>query len=198
LDQLGGGVFAGPQRIAFGQGSLKQTDQPLDVALTREDEFFAVRTTDGDTGEQSVRLTRNGQFSLNAANELVTQQGHPVLSTDEEPIIIPAGSKPQIGPTGGILINGEPIAQLQVARVANTEALQKMGENLFDFEGSDPREIIDDPLLNPGMIELSGADPIRTLMSVIDASKSAMSNANMMRYHDLLMDRAVNTLGSVA
>ena len=48
-----------------------------------------------------------------------------------------------------------------------------------------------------GFIEASGTAPITELMDLIDSSKSANSNANLIRYHDLLLDRAVNTLGRV-
>ncbi len=54
------------------QGPVKTTQQSLDLALTGEG-FFRVQTEDG------ILYTRNGNFTLNEENELVTQEGWPVL-----------------------------------------------------------------------------------------------------------------------
>lgn len=54
------------------QGSIRQTDNPYDIALEGEG-FLKVQTADG------VRYTRAGNLKLSKDNTLVTQQGYPVL-----------------------------------------------------------------------------------------------------------------------
>lgn len=54
------------------QGSIRQTDNPYDLAL-EGDGFFKVQTADG------VRYTRAGNLKLSKDNTLVTQQGYPIL-----------------------------------------------------------------------------------------------------------------------
>ncbi len=199
LDRLGGGVLAGRQRINFAQGAHRPTNSPLDVALQGKDQFFAIQTTDSDTGETHVRLTRDGRFTLNSAtNELITQSGHRVLDASDQPIVLDGEGVAGIGTSGQILLNGLPTGQqLQVAKVNNLDILTKRGQGLFVFEGKDPREAIQDPTVKPGFIEASGVDPIMTMMQVVAATKAATGNANMIRYHDQVLDRAVNTLGRV-
>ena len=103
LDQLGGGVLAGPQRIGFAPGPLQRTGNPLDVALADDRSFFVVDYTDPATGEAGFRLTRDGRLSLNGAGELVTQSGFKVLDGEGEPIVVPAGSRARIDQAGRVV-----------------------------------------------------------------------------------------------
>ena len=61
------------------QGSFKETGRQLDFALSG-DVFFALQTPLG------IRYTKNGSFSLNNENQLVTQQGYQVLTTNGDAI----------------------------------------------------------------------------------------------------------------
>jgi flagellar basal body rod protein FlgG len=200
LDQLGGGALAGPQRIDFTPGPLKQTGNPLDVALTDDHSFFVVGANDPLTGESAIRLTRNGVFTRNDEGVLVTTSGgHPVLDANDQPIVLPAGEV-SINPRGEVTVNGEAAARIQVARVSDAARprLFKQGENLLAFTGGDPRTPVENPTIRPGFIENSAVDPIKALTQLIEATKAVTSNGNLIRYHDLLMDRAVNVLGRVA
>ena len=197
MDRLGGGVLAGTQRINFTPGTLQKTSNDLDVALIERDHFFAVRSIDPQTGEAQVRLTRDGRFSRNDANELITQSGHKVLDTSDRPIVLTGNGKARINGNAQVTVAGETIAQLQVARVADLDRLSKRGEGQFVFDGRDPRTAVDAPNVRPGFVEASGVDPIMTMMQIVAATKAVTGNANMIRYHDQLLDRAVNTLGRV-
>jgi flagellar basal-body rod protein FlgF len=198
LDRLGGGVLAGPQRIDFTPGALRRGNEH-DVALEDKHHFFAVAVTDPTSGEQAVRLTRDGRFSVNAEGELVLPSGHKVLDDADQPIIIDRNAPFSINGAGRILQNGAEVARLQVTHVEQLDQLTKAGQNLFTYpDGSDLRTILENPTVKPGFIESSAADPIATLMKLVAATKAATGNANMLRYHDLLMDHAVNRLGRVA
>jgi flagellar basal-body rod protein FlgF len=197
LDRLGGGVLAGRQRINFTQAALRPTGNPLDVALQNKNQFFAIQALDSDTGQAMVRLTRDGRFTMNSERELVTQSGKRVLDNSDNPIVLDGPGVATIAQTGQVLLNGEPVAQLQVANVNNLESLNKIGQGLFAFEGADPRQEVLSPNIKAGYIEASGVDPIAAMMQVVGATKAATGNANMIKYHDQILDRAVNTLGRV-
>jgi len=197
MDLLGGGVLAGTQRINFTPGSPQKTGHGLDVALIEKNQFFAIRSLDPDTGETQVRLTRDGRFTRNSADELVTQSGHKVLDASDQPIVVAGRGPATITGEAQIQVNGEIVAQLQVARVADLDRLTKRGDGQFSFEGQDPRIAVEAPNVRPGFVESSGVDPIMTMMQVVAATKAVTGNANMIRYHDQLLDRAVNTLGRV-
>jgi flagellar basal body rod protein FlgG len=200
LDRLGGGVLVGTPRINFDPGALRQTKEPLDVALQQRDQFFAVEVRNPDTGATEVALTRDGRFNRNAAGELVTKSGHRVLDASDRPIVINGNGQASIGRSGEVLVNGDPAgARVQVSRVADLDGLTKRGFGLFAFTGADTRQPIpeSDLELETGHVEASGVDPIMAMMDVVAATKAITSNANMIRYHDQILDRAVNTLGRV-
>jgi len=198
LDRLGGGVLAGPQFVNYSPGSLERTSNPMDLALSDRNSFFAVEYKDPQTGDTGIRLTRDGRFTRNSEGELVTHKGHRVLDTGDMAIILPGDEPVQINPSGDVLQNNELIARIQVTRIPDTGMLIKQGHGLFAYQDKDPRELVENPVIHQGFVEGSGVDPVMVLMRLVDATKAVTTNANMIRYNDLLMDRAVNTLGRVA
>ena len=198
LDRIGGGVLAGPHHIDFTPANLERTSNPLDVALEKENQFFAVLARAPGSDQPSVHVTRDGRLTRNSDGFLVTVAGgHQVLGPDDEPIQLQSGSV-VIDPAGRIQQNGEIVGRLQVAQMSDTDVLQKRGQGLYSIEGpANLRTIVERPSIKTGFVEASGTDPIKALMKLIDATKSVTSHANLIRYHDLLMDQAVNTLGRV-
>ncbi|MGB0767139.1 MAG: flagellar hook-basal body protein [Phycisphaeraceae bacterium] len=201
LDKLGGGIFGKDQRVAFTTGAPVKTDRSLDAALTQDNAFFVVRHTDPRNGEEAIRLTRAGQFTTNAAGELVTQSGQRVLNPDDEPIEID-GAKPVIGRTGDIRLldaQGNLIGREQIQLVrADLAQLRPAGQNLFEMTGGDSRSAIEAPVVLPGHYESSGTNAISTMMEIVAATKAATGNARMIQYHDQMLDASVNTFARLA
>ncbi len=200
LDRLGGGVWAGPQRIAFGAAQLESTGGQLDLALQSEKTFFNIAATNPRTGQAAVRLTRDGRFTRNDDGYLVTgTNGDRVLDENDKPIVLPEGGTVHVDSTGRMMIDGEEVAVLGVSTVNNVDDLVKQGGNLFAWEGgADPRKPAENSGIRQGYVETSSVDPIKALMQLISATKAVTGNGNLIRYHDALMDRAVNTFGRVA
>lgn len=198
LDRLGGGVLAGPQRTSFAAGPIEQTGRDLDVALTDTNSFLAVEQVDPETGVAGVRLTRDGRLAVDGQGYLVNATGHRVLGNNDQPIAVEPNAKITITPDGRLQQNGGDVAQLQIARVNDTAQLEKAGANLFAFKGNDPRVANPNPTLRVGALESSGTNAIATMMNIMATTKAATGNANLIKYHDQLMDSAVNTLGRVA
>ena len=200
LDKLGGGIFGKEQRVSFTTGAPVKTDRDLDVALTEDNAFFAVQYTDPNSGQQDTRLTRAGQFTINAQGQLVTQAGQPVLNIDNEPIEI--DGRAVIGRTGEIRmldVQGNVIGrdQLQVVQ-ADLGALKPSGKNLFEMRGGDSRVAIEQPVLLPGHYESSGTNAISTMMEIVSATKAATGNAKMIQYHDQMLNASINTFARLA
>jgi flagellar hook protein FlgE len=152
--QIGSGVKGSGIEVDFSQGSLSASGGALDVAL-EGDGFFIV---EGGRGEQL--FTRDGNFSLNQASELVTSDGHRVLgfavdgnfklqTTELSTIRISPGRQAasedgsaatltnfSIGSDG--TINGRfsdgqirTLGQIRVARFANASGLEARGSGLY-------------------------------------------------------------------
>ncbi|MEE9211746.1 MAG: flagellar hook-basal body protein [Phycisphaeraceae bacterium] len=195
LDRLGGGVLAGPQRISFAPSPLEQTGNLLDLALEDPEAFFAVLTD----GSNTPALTRDGRLTRNHEGLLVTVAGgHPLLDANDNLIQLSPDAPVEIDNSGRIHQQGAVIAQLQITGVSDLARLVKAGENLFKFDGpQDLRRPADRALVKVGFVEGSGVDPIKALLQLVAATKAITGNGNLIRYHDQLMDRAVNVLGRV-
>ena len=70
--KTGDGVSVGAVAQQFSQGSLKFTDNPLDLAITGSG-FFA---TSGDLDARDLSYTRSGTFKLNNENFIVDNSGN--------------------------------------------------------------------------------------------------------------------------
>ena len=197
LDRLGGGVLAGPQTTRHGVAAIEQTGRDLDLALPEANQFLAVQDIDPTTGAAEVKLTRDGRLGVSGDGWLVTTTGHRVLDAADQPIAVAPNTAVIVTASGVVQQDGNAVAQLQVAAVADPATLQKQGANLFSMAGRDPRSPVAEPVVRVGALEASGTDAIKTMMNIMASSKAAQANAKLIQYHDTMTDHAVNTLGRV-
>jgi flagellar basal-body rod protein FlgG len=137
----GVGAKLASTNIQLKQGPIMKSDRPLDLAFTKEGQFFRVLVD--ENGTQTIRYTRDGAFyfSPSAADPdelmLVTADGYPVLDSNNEPILIRDGFKEiQITPNGTINVidpNGNIVQteQLGVTTILRPQLLQSVGDNLL-------------------------------------------------------------------
>jgi len=166
LERLGAGAHLAPNEVNFGQAPLRQTGNPLDLAL--EGEGFIVLRDSSDQGQTGLLFTRDGRLSRDADGRLVqAASGKPVMSAQGGTITLPAGSVTISG--AGEIRSGD--------RLIGTIRLADAGDR------------------TQGYLEDSGVNEIRTLLSLQAASKAVGSNTRMIQYHDRMIDRAINALG---
>ena len=197
LDNMGGGVFANRSPVDYTPGALDKTANDLDVAI-RGDGFFAVRVTDR-SGESSLRFSRDGRFTLDASGKLVTTTGgHAVLDEDDNAVIIDRNTPVRIDSQGTLTQGGQTVARLPIWRFADAQKLQQRGEGLFEASSQDVAgRKQSDATLQQGWVEQSNVDPVREMTQLIEATRAIANSANLIRYQDALLERAVNTLGRV-
>ena len=82
----------------FVAGDMRQTDNPLDVAISGSG-WFAIETADGE------RYTRDGHFDINEEGTLVTAEGHPVLGESGTITFTPEETNIAIATDGTISTN---------------------------------------------------------------------------------------------
>jgi flagellar basal-body rod protein FlgF len=80
---MAAGVRLEEQTTDLRAAPLRQTDEPLDLAVDGEG-YFGVQT------DQGVRYTRNGRFTSAADGTLVDQMGNKVLGPDNQPVKLKA------------------------------------------------------------------------------------------------------------
>ena len=174
----------------FAAGHIKETGNKLDLALNNPKSFFAVDTPFG------VRFTRSGNFAINNQRELVTQEGFPVLSTNNSSIVIPDGELTILG-NGEIAVNGAILANLQVVEFEDTAKLQKTGNNLFTAVGILPTPSVAAEI-KQGYLEMSNINAVREMVNMITAQRAFETYQRVIRTIDTLNERAANELGKIA
>ena len=155
-------------KTEFTQGSLKQTGNDLDVAISG-DGFFKVRTSDGKD-----YLTRDGSFSRSPDGRLVNAKGDSILG-DGGPLELPANSKVYIDGAGRIFADGGEVGALQVVSVDNLDALQKVGHNYFKLqENSGAAEIPlpDGSVVAQGYLEAPNVEVVTEMVNMIETQRA--------------------------
>lgn len=161
------------------EGTLQSTSNPLDLALTREGLFFAVKTPQG------VRLTRDGSFSTNDEGKLVTKQGYEVLSDDylknpkngaitiaNSDTIVAIDKNGQIStniPNSASLI---PNKKLLIAQPQDITKLKKEGDNLYTFKDiKDILNVARSGSVKQGFIEKSNVNAVNMMTHLIETNR---------------------------
>ncbi|HVZ99066.1 MAG TPA: flagellar basal-body rod protein FlgF [Caulobacterales bacterium] len=172
------------------QGPIAATGNPLDVAI-QGDGFFIVQ------GPAGPLYTRDGAFAISADGHLVTSDGKDVLSQGGAPIIFDAqaGGSPTITRDGAITMDGVEVARLGVVNFANPQAMQKVGENLWNSGGQAQRDF--EGVVVQGSVEGSNVSPVLELTRLIEISRAYESAARIVSSADDLRQRALQRLGQV-
>jgi flagellar basal-body rod protein FlgF len=162
----GFGVLGG-NGLDLGQGEIKATGNPLDLALQGQG-FFAIQTSHG------IRYTRDGAFSRSSTGVLQTAQGESVLDTNQKPITIPTGSI-YVSPDGSISVSttdgSEIVGRVGAFDFAEKSALTAEGANRFSANGAKP--IPTTALIEQGSVEGANEDPIHGTMQLVLVQRQA-------------------------
>ncbi len=161
------------------EGALQETGNPLDVALQGPG-FFAVQTPQG------VRYTRAGDFSLDAAGNLVTPQGYLVLSTAGKPL--KAGADAQIAPDGTLSSSAGSAGKIGVFSPALT-GLVDTGGGLYQATGAVPAAT--GASLTPGALEASNVQAPEVLAAMIQVLRHFQAGQQFVSEDKNTIDRFI-------
>lgn len=193
--QVGLGVNAGSVYRITEQGSLSQTTNPYDVAISG-DGYFRIQLPNG--GEA---YTRAGNFSLSPEGELVTSEGYRV----EPGIVVPLEARQMVINQQGqvqVLLDGEAepqvVGQLELVIFANEAGLEQIGGNLLlesAASGAPQPGVPGDPgfgLIRQGFIESSNVDAVTEVTALIAAQRAYEMNARVISAADEMLAASSN------
>ena len=183
------------QYTDFSTGGIKKTGGVLDIALDGKG-FFKVQTPDGP------RYTRNGNFRLNTAKQLVNQNGNQVLDQNDTPVVINAPGKISIDGEGSISVgNGlanTTITNIKLVNFENKKVLEKIGDGQYRNKGL-PEEEIEaiDIKTRQGFLESSNVTSVEEMTEMVGTLRIFESYQKIIQSIDSMNDQSVNTIGRV-
>ena len=164
------------QNVDFAQGGMHTTGNQLDFALTGEG-LFKVQAPEG------TLYTRAGNFLTDTNGMLVSQQGHPVL-VDGGPLVVPAGSKLTVDPSGGISINGELAGNFDLATFEKIGRMERVGSTLYRAPEGLAEQPPEDVTVAQGFLEKSNVEVVTEMVSMIESQRSFQMYAKMLQSTD--------------
>ncbi|MCL5054682.1 MAG: flagellar basal-body rod protein FlgG [Firmicutes bacterium] len=176
------GVRPGSTERIFTQGTLTQTNNPLDLAI-QGNGFFQITLPDGTTA-----YTRAGSFQVDSTGRLVTADGFPVSPQ----ITIPQNAiSLSVGEDGTVsaLLQGQTtptvVGQITLANFINPAGLMNDGQNLYLQTAASGPPIIGTAGINglgslqQGYLENSNVDAVNQLINVILAQQAFEYNSRV-------------------
>ncbi len=189
----------------FEQGSLKTTGGKLDVALDGPG-FFEISTPQG------IRLTRAGNFTIDGNGQLVNKDGNPVLlenadgvdlsgadsqSLEQRTVKFSGKDQVYISDAGEVFDGETKMGKLSVLNVLNSESLQKVGNNNYDFKPNMAPQVVavKNPSMKQGFIEASNVNIIHEMTDMIMAQRVFEGTQKAMKTYDDMADK-LNQVGN--
>lgn len=212
VGRMGTGVEVNEVFTEWEQGSLRETGNQLDIALSDKG-FFTIETPNGE------RYTRNGSFLIDKDNYLVTKHGYKVMG--ENGYIQIKTNNYVIDEEGRVSVNKryqnnddfvqmtqnewkdeEILDTLKIVRFENERYLKKEGDSFWvDTQISGPAYIaqkgIDRPKVLSRFLEMSNVNPINEMVRMIEVQRAYELNSKSIATHDTLIGRVVNEVGRV-
>lgn len=187
---IGGGVKTVGTPRSMTQGTLSQTGNDLDLAISGEG-FFKILMPDG-----TFQYTRDGTFQMDNQGRVVTAQGNPVQPTITIPNNASGLAVNEQGQVSVTLPGSSTSAvqgQIGVTRFINKAGLQPVGNNQFvETPSSGPPQ---DGTANTegygkitqGSLEQANVDVVSEMSDLIAAQRAYEMNAKVISAADQMM-----------
>jgi flagellar basal-body rod protein FlgG len=194
IGQMSLGVKIGENYTDYSQGSLKETGNTYDLALDGNG-FFAISYT-SKSGEQSIKYSRDGEFTTDVDGYLRTLEGD-FVQGDAGDIVIPTdAAEVSINEKGEIYADGEYVDTIQITDFEDYNYIKKFGENLYDLVDGGT-EIESTANVRQGYLEMSNINVVNEMVEMINISRAYESNQKLIQTADDMLNKAVNNVGKV-
>ena len=182
---LGSGAAIGA-KVTFAElGPIIPTGNPLDVALSRPNQFLSVET------QQGVRYTRDGSLKVNTDGYLTNRDGFFVLDAAGNSIYI--GTSGETAETTIRTDGAVMIADVETALLDVSEGnLEKVGANLW----AGVTTPVADSQLITGALEGSNANAIDTMVQIISLMRNFESTQKAIQTQDEMTGRLLDSLAN--
>lgn len=172
--EIGGLPFANQidaTMINSTSGAIKETGRQTDFAATNGG-YFVVRLNDGTQG-----YSRNGNFIINDANQIVTQEGYQVLGKNNQPV------------------TSDDWHNIQVRTFENSEGWTAIGNTYFT--SSNAGQMTNDSMIEQGYLVQSNVSASDEMVALLQTSREFEANQKTLNAVNDTLKKATNELGRV-
>ncbi len=174
-----------------GQGALKQTDNPFDLALDDNGKgFFTIQNNQKGTME----FTRAGAFRLSKEGFVCTPDGGFLMGQNGP--IKATGSDFKVTDDGVVQIDGKDVDKLLISVPEDTRDLQRQGATGFVATGPGMKAT-NDFHCKQGYTESPNFNALTEMVELMQVTKNFEANQKALQAHDQRLQKAVNELGRV-
>lgn len=179
----------------FTEGSLKQTDNQLDMAITGNG-FFKLSMPDG-----TEVYTKNGAFKLDDTGTIVNSDGYKLLP---ETVVPADATNISVGTDGTVTViqagqtQATQIGQITLTNFINPAGLHSMGDNLYMETDSSGQPVEStagvDGLgtIRQGFVELSNVQLVVELTDLITGQRAYDANSKIITTSDEMLQTTNN------
>lgn len=189
--QIGVGVKAGGVYRITSQGSLTETGNPYDVAVSGRG-YFGVQMPDGTDG-----YTRAGSFQVSDQGQLVNTDGFPIapgisIPPESVDVIINNVGQVQVKLAGQVQYNQ--VGQLELNNFPNETGLQALGGNIYQETPASGAALLGAPgdpgfgTVQQGFVEISNVNPVSEITALISAQRAYEMNSKVITTADEMMN----------
>ena len=188
--EVGLGVRPTAVNKIFSEGSLKQTDNQLDMAITGRG-FFKLELPNGDEV-----YTKNGAFKRDENGTIVNSDGYKLIPE----IVIPEDATNISIGTDGIVTVVQPgqtqatqIGQINLTNFINPAGLHSVGDNLYRETDSSGQPVEGTPsvdglgVIRQGFVELSNVQLVVELTDLITGQRAYDANSKIITTSDEML-----------
>lgn len=160
-------------------GRLVLTQNPLDIALA-EKGYFQIQTPDG------IQLTRDGRFKMNKDGEILSLEGHKVLTDMGTPLVLPL--VPEKLDEITVDLNG-------VVRVMNAKTRKFETAGTLGIVSQNGVAVLS-PNVRQGYSEHSNVNLQSEFMQSMPYTKTFEANRQLYQIQNSTLQRVISSLGS--
>jgi flagellar basal-body rod protein FlgG len=187
------GNYLAATQVMTGQGTLRTTFNPLDLAISG-DGYFAFLLPDGRT-----LYSRDGQLMLDTDNRLVNANGVPLVWDGQ----IPAGADDvQVQPDGVVQVRTgstwSVAGHIPLSRFPNPSALEEQGENMWLSTPASGEAIAGTPgaqgfgMIASGAVEQSNVDLSLEMTRLMSLQRSFQLSVRAFQATDEMITGAIH------
>jgi flagellar basal-body rod protein FlgF len=170
-------------------GTRRITGNPLDIAIGDAEGWFTVQTPRGP------RLTRAGQFRLDAGGAVVDALGDQLLDVNGRPLqTAPTDTRLTVAADGTLASEAGPIGRIGVVRPDNADRMTAEGGTLF--AATTPTNPIAAPQLLQGAVEDSNVQPIQELTHMMQMMREFQFATQMVEAENTRQTDAIDKIAS--